>query len=297
MSAGFSFILYSLVFLRLRGNIVVSGWYIAFRKANKSKNASWRGRDFADNQMMTIARQMMLWAFSHSIRGIQADVLSEGIPYEFVHILSIMYHFLTFIFRWRTQLLSSRLQRLVSASLETTMFHSRWRSSGKLLISQSHLFFLQKAVVTPSTSCPEWLTLRSFLPPVASSHPNPSCLDDSLFPNPNLSMTPSRKILRRTTEAPRRKRQRVPTLFPKALSPSRTGARIYRSTMGPFAKHKVVHSYCHSLTWLLVRVDGVPCKMGMSDLLVWFLLYDLRLCSCYTPWGDGTSNLLSVFDE
>jgi hypothetical protein len=60
MSAGFSFILYSLVFLRLRGNIVVSGWYIAFRKANKSKNASWRGRDFADNQMMTIARQMML---------------------------------------------------------------------------------------------------------------------------------------------------------------------------------------------------------------------------------------------
>jgi len=67
MSAGFSFILYSLVFLRLRGNIVVSGWYIAFRKANKSKNASWRGRDFADNQMMTIARQMMLYPVAYTI--------------------------------------------------------------------------------------------------------------------------------------------------------------------------------------------------------------------------------------
>ena len=60
MSALLSFILYSLVFLRLRGNIIVSGRYIAFRTANRTKNASWRGRDFADNQMMTIARQMML---------------------------------------------------------------------------------------------------------------------------------------------------------------------------------------------------------------------------------------------
>jgi len=67
MSAGFSFILYSLVFLRLRGNIVISGWYIAFRRANKSKNASWRGRDFADNQMMNIARQMMLYPVAYTI--------------------------------------------------------------------------------------------------------------------------------------------------------------------------------------------------------------------------------------
>jgi hypothetical protein len=60
MSALFSFILYTLVFFRLRGNIVVSGWYVVFRKANTNKNASWRGRDFADNQAMAIAKQMLL---------------------------------------------------------------------------------------------------------------------------------------------------------------------------------------------------------------------------------------------
>lgn len=67
MSAGFSFVLYSLVFLRLRGNIIISGWYIAFRRANQSKNASWRGRDFADNEMMVIARQMMLYPVAYTI--------------------------------------------------------------------------------------------------------------------------------------------------------------------------------------------------------------------------------------
>jgi len=67
MSAGLSFILYTLVFLRLRGNIVFSGWYIAFRRVNTSKNASWRGRDFADNQMVAIARQMMLYPVAYTI--------------------------------------------------------------------------------------------------------------------------------------------------------------------------------------------------------------------------------------
>lgn len=67
MSALFSFILYSLVFLRLRGNVVVNKWYIVFRRANKSKNASWRGRDFADNQMMTVARQMLLYPVAYTI--------------------------------------------------------------------------------------------------------------------------------------------------------------------------------------------------------------------------------------
>lgn len=60
LSALFSFILYSLVFLRLRGNIVVSGWSISFCRADQSKNASWGGRDFADNQSLAIARQMLL---------------------------------------------------------------------------------------------------------------------------------------------------------------------------------------------------------------------------------------------
>jgi len=67
MSSTFSFILYLLVFLRLRGNIVLSGWYIAFRTVNKSKNAIWRGRNFADDHMMTIARQMMLYPVAYTI--------------------------------------------------------------------------------------------------------------------------------------------------------------------------------------------------------------------------------------
>lgn len=67
MSALFSFILYTLVFLRLRGNIVVNGWYVIFRRANKAKNASWRGRDFADSQMIAIARQMLLYPVAYTI--------------------------------------------------------------------------------------------------------------------------------------------------------------------------------------------------------------------------------------
>jgi hypothetical protein len=59
MSALLSFILYSLVFLRLRGNIVVSGWHIVVTRG-KPKNGPQRGRDFADNQMMSIARHMLL---------------------------------------------------------------------------------------------------------------------------------------------------------------------------------------------------------------------------------------------
>jgi len=66
-SVTFSFILYTLVFLRLRGNIVLSGWYIAFRWANKSQNAIWRGRNFADNQLLMIARQMMLYPVAYTV--------------------------------------------------------------------------------------------------------------------------------------------------------------------------------------------------------------------------------------
>lgn len=67
MSAVLSFILYSLVFLRLRGNIIVSGWDITFSRANKPKNASGGGRDFADNQMMAIARQMLIYPVAYTI--------------------------------------------------------------------------------------------------------------------------------------------------------------------------------------------------------------------------------------
>jgi len=66
MSALLSFILYSLVFLRLRGNIVVSGWHIVVTRG-KPQNGPQRGRDFADNQMMSIARHMLLYPVAYTI--------------------------------------------------------------------------------------------------------------------------------------------------------------------------------------------------------------------------------------
>lgn len=57
LSAAFTFILYALVFFRMRGNIVVNGWYMRFRI---NRNDGWRGRDFAGDSALTVARQM-LW--------------------------------------------------------------------------------------------------------------------------------------------------------------------------------------------------------------------------------------------
>ncbi|KAF7984260.1 hypothetical protein HWV62_16100 [Athelia sp. TMB] len=58
LSAFSSFILYTLVFLRLRGNIVISGRYVGFRFSRKS--SAWRKSNSSDTQMMTVARQMLL---------------------------------------------------------------------------------------------------------------------------------------------------------------------------------------------------------------------------------------------
>ena len=57
LSAILSFILYTLVFLRMRGNVVVNGLHIRFRLA---KNENWRGRLFAQSYALKIARQMLL---------------------------------------------------------------------------------------------------------------------------------------------------------------------------------------------------------------------------------------------
>lgn len=64
MSAGFAFVFYSLVFLRMRGNIVVSGWYMRFRF---NRNSHWRGRDFAGDSAVAVARQMLLYPIAYSI--------------------------------------------------------------------------------------------------------------------------------------------------------------------------------------------------------------------------------------
>lgn len=57
LSAILSFILYTLVFLRMRGNIVVNGFYIHFRLTN---NGDRDGRLFAQSYALRIARQMLL---------------------------------------------------------------------------------------------------------------------------------------------------------------------------------------------------------------------------------------------
>lgn len=60
LAAFVSFILYILIFLRLRGNVVRNGWRIRFRRTSEAGTANWRGRKFADDQAMRIARQMLL---------------------------------------------------------------------------------------------------------------------------------------------------------------------------------------------------------------------------------------------
>ncbi|KAG6821022.1 hypothetical protein H0H93_007912 [Arthromyces matolae] len=54
-----SIVLYVLVFLRLRGNIIRNGWRLKFRKQGAS--ASWRARN-SDNKAMSVAKQMLLTA-------------------------------------------------------------------------------------------------------------------------------------------------------------------------------------------------------------------------------------------
>jgi len=64
LSATLSFILYTLVFLRMRGNVVVNGFYIRFRLA---KDEDWRGRLFAQNHALKIARQMLLYPVAYTV--------------------------------------------------------------------------------------------------------------------------------------------------------------------------------------------------------------------------------------
>ncbi|KAJ7124978.1 hypothetical protein C8R44DRAFT_781958 [Mycena epipterygia] len=63
MAALFSFILYSLIFLRMRGNVVVTGRRISVRWTGIS---AWRGKQF-EGQALAIARQMLLYPVSYTI--------------------------------------------------------------------------------------------------------------------------------------------------------------------------------------------------------------------------------------
>ncbi|KAJ6495634.1 hypothetical protein C8R47DRAFT_366042 [Mycena vitilis] len=63
IAAAFSFVLYTLIFLRMRGNIVVERRRVSFRRAGLS---TWRGKQF-QNQALTIARQMLLYPVAYTI--------------------------------------------------------------------------------------------------------------------------------------------------------------------------------------------------------------------------------------
>ena len=65
ISAVISFVLYTLVYLRLRGNVVVHGIHIRFRMRRAS--LSWQGSEqgIQDEHIMVIARQMLLFVVSH----------------------------------------------------------------------------------------------------------------------------------------------------------------------------------------------------------------------------------------
>ena len=58
LSAGFSFILYGAILLKLRGNLETKGWKIKFHL--KVKKPEMDSPDGADSQMISIARQMLL---------------------------------------------------------------------------------------------------------------------------------------------------------------------------------------------------------------------------------------------
>jgi len=62
MAAAFSFVLYTLIFLRMRGNIVLEGRRISFRRTG----TAWRGKQF-ENQALAIARLMLLYPVAYTI--------------------------------------------------------------------------------------------------------------------------------------------------------------------------------------------------------------------------------------
>jgi len=85
LSAGISFILYLLIFLRLRGNIAVTGWRIRFRSV--STGGAWQ-HNRPESKMMQIAKQQMWYPIGYIvlILPIAASRFSEWagkpVPFE-----------------------------------------------------------------------------------------------------------------------------------------------------------------------------------------------------------------------
>ncbi|KAF9792980.1 hypothetical protein BJ322DRAFT_91315 [Thelephora terrestris] len=74
LSSSLSFILYTLVFFRLRGNIVVTGWHVRFRMLEKDESG-WRGRQPADSHALRVAKQMILHPIAYTILFLPIAVL------------------------------------------------------------------------------------------------------------------------------------------------------------------------------------------------------------------------------
>lgn len=74
LSSTLSFILYTLVFFRLRGNIVVTGWHVRFRMLEKDESG-WRGRQHADTQALSIAKQMILHPIAYTVLFLPIAIL------------------------------------------------------------------------------------------------------------------------------------------------------------------------------------------------------------------------------
>ena len=129
LSALLSFLLYTLVFLRMRGNIVVNGLYVRFRVA---ENEDWRGRLFAQNYALRIAKKMLLyvpfppadfnWLNSRvQVPGMDATPTSRKSD----RLGSIDLG----VYRLPTQSLSFQSQLLAFASGRERMFHLQRRPS------------------------------------------------------------------------------------------------------------------------------------------------------------------------
>ncbi|KAJ7690659.1 hypothetical protein B0H17DRAFT_1201502 [Mycena rosella] len=63
IAATFSFILYTAIFLRMRGNIVITARRVSIRLTGAS---AWRGKQF-ENQALAIAKQMLLYPVAYTL--------------------------------------------------------------------------------------------------------------------------------------------------------------------------------------------------------------------------------------
>ncbi|KAJ7110857.1 hypothetical protein C8R44DRAFT_985589 [Mycena epipterygia] len=84
MAGTFSFVLYTLVFLRMRGNIVVDGTRITLRQAASSQ---WLGQQ-VDSRTMSVARKMLLYPVAYTIVVLPiaaarfSDWAGNDVPFE-----------------------------------------------------------------------------------------------------------------------------------------------------------------------------------------------------------------------